>query len=238
LTLPPLYCIADADIARAAGWTVPALARAFLAGGARLLQVRAKSAGSAELLALCDEVAADARAAGATVIVNDRADVARLSGAAGVHVGQDDLRPAAARAAAGEGLLVVLSTHNQRQVDEALGEPIDYLAVGPVFGTTSKAAADPAVGLDLVRHAATARGAAPASSVGRLRPAPSPLGSGSSRIRVPVVAIGGITLERAPEVIAAGASSVAVISDLLAGGDPERRVREYLARLAGPPGPP
>ena len=206
-SLSPLYVIVDDDATRAAGWTVRELARAFLAGGARVLQIRAKSIPSGALLDICDAVVAEASIPAATVIVNDRADLARISGAAGVHVGQEDLPPAAVRAAFGQQLAVGLSTHSRAQVDEAIGQPIDYLAVGPVFGTTSKAGADPAVGLDLVRYAA-------------------------SIAPVPVVAIGGITLDRAREVIEAGASSVAVIADLLRGGNPERRVREYLNRLA------
>jgi thiamine-phosphate pyrophosphorylase len=214
MTLPRLYAIVDADAARAAGWAVPDLARAFLAGGARLLQVRAKTLASGAFLEACDAVVAEARAFGATVIVNDRADIARLAGAAGVHVGQDDLPVAAARAVLGDGV-VGLSTHRPAQVEAALVEPIDYLAVGPVFGTTSKAAANPEVGLDLVRYAASAA-----------------LARAEAGEALPVVAIGGITLDRARAVIDAGAASVAVISDLLAGGNPEARVRQYLARLA------
>jgi thiamine-phosphate pyrophosphorylase len=224
--LSPLYAIVDDDAARAARWTVPDLARAFMAGGARLLQVRAKSVPSGALLEMCENVVAEARARGVTVVVNDRADIARLSGAAGVHVGQDDLPVAAVRSVLGGHLVVGLSTHSRAQVDAALTEDIDYLAVGPVFGTTSKAGADPAVGLELVRYAEAA--CAGRGTVGAERARPGH----ARRDRMPIVAIGGITLERARDVIDAGAASVAVISDLLNGGNPERRVREYLARLA------
>jgi thiamine-phosphate pyrophosphorylase len=205
--LSPLYVIADDDAARASGWTLRDLVHAFLAGGARVVQVRAKSIASGALLDICDAVVAEAKVGGATAIINDRADLARMCGAAGVHLGQSDLPPAAVRAAFGQRLAIGFSTHSRAQVDAAIGQPIDYLAVGPVFGTTSKAGADPAVGLELVRYAA-------------------------SVACVPVVAIGGITLDRAAEVIEAGATSVALIADLLTGGDPERRVREYLDRLA------
>lgn len=200
-----LYAILDADVAARGGFTLEDLARAYLRGGARLLQVRAKGLGSGPLLETCERIVADARAFDARVIVNDRADVARLARAWGVHVGQADLRPAAARAIVGPGAIVGLSTHTPEQIDAAASEPIDYVAVGPIYGTRTKDTGYEAGGLELVRYAA--------------------------RERLPVVAIGGITLDRAREVIEAGAASVAVITDLLVGGDPEARVREYLEQL-------
>jgi thiamine-phosphate pyrophosphorylase len=148
--------------------------------------------------------------AGARVVVNDRADVARLAGAAGVHVGQDDLAPEAVRRIVGPDRIIGLSTHTIAQLDAAVREPVDYLAIGPVFGTASKATGYDAVGLEMVTRAAErahARG-------------------------LPLVAIGGITSDNAADVIRAGADSVAVISDLIATGDPRARVREYLERLA------
>ena len=172
-----------------------------------MLQIRAKLLPSAAFLRLCDDIVGPAAAAGAAVIVNDRPDLARLSGAAGVHVGQDDLPAHAARDLLGPAAIVGVSTHTESQIDRAIREPISYLAVGPVFGTATKATGYDAGGLDLVRTASRAAG------------------------RIPVVAIGGITLERAPAVIAAGASAVAVISDLLAGGDPSRRVSAYCRAL-------
>jgi thiamine-phosphate pyrophosphorylase len=210
LTLPPLYAILDADVAARAGWTLVDLASAYLEGGARLLQLRAKGAPSGELLDLASAIVLRAHAAGGIVILNDRADIARLAGADGVHVGQDDLGPSAVRSMVGPASLVGLSTHTTEQVDRALREPIGYLAVGPVFGTETKATGYDAIGLDRVRYAAVRAGAR----------------------GVPVVAIGGITLERAADVLAAGARSVAVISDLLSTGDPETRVRAYVDRLA------
>ena len=209
--LPRLYAIVDCDIARANGWTVPALARACFDGGARLVQVRAKTLAAGELLDVCEQVAADATSCGATIVVNDRADVARLVSGAGVHVGQDDLPPALARAVVGPNAIVGFSTHTVAQVDAALGEPISYLAVGPVFGTRTKETGYDAVGLDLVRYAAGA--------VARGRPQAAP---------TPVVAIGGITLDRARSVIDSGAASVAVISDLFTTGDPAARVAEFV----------
>jgi thiamine-phosphate pyrophosphorylase len=208
----PLYAILDHDLAQAAGWTLPALARAYLQGGARLLQVRMKSVGASALLSACEAIGPDAAACGATLVVNDRADVARLVAGAGVHVGQDDLPPALVRRIVGHEVLVGLSTHSVAQVEAALAEPLDYLAVGPVFGTRTKDTGYQAVGLELVRYAAAA--------VRRAARAGQP--------PLPVVAIGGITLATAPSVFEAGATSVAVISDLLVGGDPVARVQEYL----------
>jgi thiamine-phosphate pyrophosphorylase len=209
VTIPALYAILDAEVAAARGWTLPDLARACFDGGARLVQVRAKGIGSGWLLEVADAIRAVADPYGARVIVNDRADVAALAGAAGVHVGQDDLPPAAARRVVGGGALVGLSTHSIEQVRQALEEPLDYLAVGPVFGTATKDTGYAPVGLDLVRGAAALAAAR----------------------ALPVVAIGGITLDRAPEVLAAGASSVAVIGDLLATGDPRARARAFVDRL-------
>jgi thiamine-phosphate pyrophosphorylase len=213
---PRFYAIIDNEVARARGWTVPALARACLDGGARLLQLRAKTVAARELLDLCEEVVADASGCGATLIVNDRADVARLVPGAGVHVGQDDLPPALARRIVGPDAIVGFSTHTTSQVDAAAAEPISYLAVGPVFGTRTKATGYDAVGLDLVSYAARA-----CAEAGRAHDVRA----------VPIVAIGGVTLERARAVIEAGASSVAVISDLLVGGDPGARVAAFLAEL-------
>jgi thiamine-phosphate pyrophosphorylase len=208
LTLPPLYAIVDEDVAARAGLDPVGLAERFLRGGARLLQLRAKRAPSGRLLEWARAIAARAREAGAAFVVNDRADVARMAGC-GVHVGQDDLPPAAVRRLAGPDVLVGLSTHTLAQIEAGLREPVSYLAVGPVYGTATKETGYAAVGLDLVREAARRAGT------------------------LPVVAIGGITLERAPEVIAAGAAAVAVISDLVVGGDPEARARAFVAALEG-----
>jgi len=210
--LPPLNALVDVDIAGRAGWTPLDLAAEYLAGGARFLQVRAKSLSGSAFLDLSTELVRLAHQAGAIVIVNDRADVARLSGADGVHVGQDDLSASAARALVGPDAIVGLSTHTIAQIDIAIDEPASYIAVGPIFGTATKETGYAAVGLALVRYAAEkSRRAADAR---------------------PVVAIGGITFDTAPDVIRAGATSVAVITDLLATGDPAARVHAYVARLA------
>jgi thiamine-phosphate pyrophosphorylase len=208
VVFPRLYAIVDVDIAVRGGWAPRDLARAFVAGGARLLQLRAKRLESGAYLDLARDVVADASQTDARVIVNDRADVARLAGAAGIHVGQDDLDPKDVRRVVGVEMLVGLSTHSTAQIADALVQPISYFAVGPVFGTQTKETGYDRVGLALVREAAQ-------HAAGKL----------------PIVAIGGITLDTAASVIQAGATSVAVITDLLV-GDPESRVREYLSVLS------
>ena len=217
MRLPPLQAILDFEVALGARRSLPELARAYLDGGARFLQLRAKHLPSGPLLALADTIVRLAAPYGAIVLVNDRPDVARLSGAAGVHVGQDDVPPAAARIVLGPDAIVGVSTHTVAEVDAALREPVDYVAVGPIFGTRTKDTGYDAVGLGLVREAAAR--ARQAASAGQ-----NPL---------PIVAIGGITLDTAPAVLEAGAASVAVISDLLANGDPATRVRRYIETLPG-----
>jgi thiamine-phosphate pyrophosphorylase len=175
-----------------------------LRGGATVLQLRQKNADGAGRLALADAVVAAARPFRASIIVNDRADIAQLSGAAGVHVGQDDLAVADVRRIVGPDAIVGLSTHTAAQVEGAAREAIDYIAVGPIYGTPTKDTGYTARGLDLIRDAVRS---------GR-----------------PVAAIGGITLERASEVAAAGATLIAVISDVLR-GDPERRTRQFIDLL-------
>jgi thiamine-phosphate pyrophosphorylase len=203
--LPSFYPVVDTAVCAARSMDPAALAAACLRGGARLIQLRHKSAGSAAFLSLARTFAALAAAHDAWLVVNDRADIARLAGAAGVHVGQQDLPVAAVRRLLGEDAIIGLSTHGPAQVDEALGLAVTYVAVGPIFGTTTKETGYEARGLSLIEYAA---------------------GRGK-----PVVAIGGLTLDRVRATIAAGASAVAVIGDLFEGGDPEARTREYLAEL-------
>ena len=203
-----LYAIVDADVCARENRAPLDVARAFLAGGARLLQLRCKSMGSGAFLELANAAVALANAAGATLIINDRADVAALSHAAGLHIGQDDLAPEDARRVIGETAILGLSTHAPEQWDAAVREPISYLAIGPVFGTETKATGYSAIGLDTVRRASAAAAAR----------------------GLPTVAIGGITIENARSVLDAGAASVSVITDLLR-SDPEQRVRAFLRIL-------
>jgi thiamine-phosphate pyrophosphorylase len=201
-----LYPILDIDLCRERGLDPLATLDAFLEGGADLIQIRDKTSSTDSRLALADAVVARAHAAGARIVVNDRADIARLAGADGVHVGQDDLPVTDVRGIVGPEAIVGLSTHDAAQIEEGAQTTATYLAVGPVFGTRTKQTGYAARGLELVALAA---------ATGK-----------------PVVAIGGITLERAPEVIAAGAVSVAVISDLLVDRNPAARVRAFLERLS------
>ena len=207
---PALCAILDAESAERAGWPILDLAAAYLRGGARFLQLRAKTMAGDRFLATACAVVQLAHRHDARVVINDRADIARLSGADGVHVGQDDLSPVAVRALVGAAATLGLSTHTAEQVDRAVLEPVSYVAIGPVFGTTTKTTGYERVGLAMVRDAA-----------GRAR-----------AHGLPLVAIGGVTLDNASSVLDAGAASVAVISDLVATGDPEARVRAYLERLS------
>ena len=204
VVFPRFYPIIDTGVCRARGVDPLTLAGSVFAAGARFLQLRAKEEHDRATLDLADAVVA-ARLGDAIVIVNDRPDVALMCGASGVHVGQDDL-PVADVKRIGPGLVVGLSTHTADQVDAALETQADYIAVGPVFGTSTKDTGYDAVGLDLVRYAAR---------------------TGAGR---PIVAIGGITVENAPQVVAAGAAAVAVITDLFA--EPvETRIARYLRAL-------
>jgi thiamine-phosphate pyrophosphorylase len=203
LVLPRLYVILDAALV-----TIPETecAEKLAAAGVRLLQYRNKRASARELFESSKRLSSLLIPKGVTFVVNDRADVAAAAEASGVHVGQEDLGVEAARSVIGEGKLLGVSTHNTEQFKEAAATSADYVAVGPVFSTSTKANPDPVVGIELIR---------------RVRPLTDK----------PIVAIGGITLERAAEVIRAGADSVAVISDILLASDPGQRARQYIELL-------
>jgi thiamine-phosphate pyrophosphorylase len=203
-----LYAIVDAEVCAAVGRAPIDVARAFLSGGARWLQLRCKTMASGPFLDLANRMVEASSAAGATLIVNDRADVARLAEAQGVHIGQTDLSPADARVVVGPSVIVGMSTHTREQWQAAVRQPISYLAVGPTFGTGTKATGYDAVGLTAIERASSA----------------------ASEVALPTVAIGGITIDNAASVIGAGAASVAVISDLVK-GDPEQRCRAFIQAL-------
>ena len=194
---PRLYAIADASF----GDPVR-LAEALFEGGARLIQVRNKVGSSRDLFLQVEAILRIAPP-DARVIVNDRADVALVAGASGVHLGQNDLPCRAARGILGSSHIIGVSTHNLEQALQAENEPADYIAVGPVFPTRSKANPDPVLGLEALRRIC-------------------------ARVRKPVVAIGGITLESAKAVFDCGATSVAIISDLLKSSDIANRTRDWL----------
>jgi len=203
LALPPLYVILDAAL-------LPSdpveFVKKLMGAGARLFQYRNKTAPAREVLQAAQALNVTARQEGASFLVNDRPDLARLAGASGVHVGQDDVEVAAARAIVGANAIVGVSTHNFEQFQRAAETDADYLAVGPIFPTRTKSKPDPVVGLELIREA-------------------------RKLTTKPIVAIGGITLERTADVIRAGADSVAVISDILAAKNPATRVKQYLEIL-------
>jgi thiamine-phosphate pyrophosphorylase len=201
-----LYVICDVTALEAASWEPLAFLDACLDGGARFFQLRAKTLDAGAFAALTRRVLARAGSA-ATVVVNDRADVARVTGAAGVHVGQEDLAPAAARAQLGPGAIVGVSTHTGAQMQRAALEPVSYMAVGPVFGTVTKDTGYEPVGVAAIEQARAI-----------------------ARARMPIVAIGGITPERAVDACRAGADAVAVIGGVI-GPDPRALVRDYLDRL-------
>jgi thiamine-phosphate pyrophosphorylase len=203
LVLPPLYVILDAAVLNASEVGV---AKKLSDAGVRLFQYRNKRGSSRELLQASTALAADLVPAGSTFFVNDRPDVAYLSGASGVHVGKHDLPVAEARAVLGQGKLIGVSTHNLEEFRAAAATDADYIALGPIFATDSKANPDPEVGTDMIRAA-------------------------RKLTQKPIVAIGGISLERAREVIEAGANSVAVISDILRAPDPGKRARQFLDLL-------
>jgi len=209
MRIPLLYPILDADslaAASAGGSAMQAVcshALALAEGGCTLMQYRAKQISVREMLAQARELRR--LLPSVTLIMNDRADLAVAAGFDGVHVGQDDLSPAGARRVVGAEALVGLSTHNAAQMKEALGKPVDYLAIGPVFATGSKENADPVVGLAGVAEAR------------RLLD--------ESGCALPLVAIGGITRANAEAVLKAGADSVAVIGDLLS--SPRESAREF-----------
>ena len=198
---PFLYPILDTGACAARSLDPAALASAYFSAGARIVQLRHKGASSASFLALADAIVRRGRARGATVVVNDRVDIAKLSEANGVHLGQEDLTVDDARRVLGEPAIIGVSTHGEPQVDEALRSAATYVAVGPIFATATKDTGYTARGLDLVRYA--------------------------SRRGKPVVAIGGITLENARSVLEAGATGLAVITGLLT-GDPFGRARAFV----------
>ena len=181
-------------------------AQELAAAGVRLLQYRNKGASACELFESSKRLSSLLIPQGVTFVVNDRADVAAAAEATGVHIGQADLGAKAARSVIGTGKLLGVSTHNLDQFKEAAGMSADYIAVGPIFATSTKANPDPVVGLEFLR---------------RVRPLTDK----------PIVAIGGITLDHAAEVIQAGADCVAVIRDILLARDPGRRVRQYIELL-------
>jgi thiamine-phosphate pyrophosphorylase len=194
LTLPRVYPITDV---RLAGLSHAEQVRRLIDGGATLIQLREKDRPPKQFYPDALEALAVARYRGVRLIVNDRVDIALAVGADGVHLGQDDLPPAEARKLLGDDKIIGFSTHSIEQARRALEEPIDYIAIGPVFGTSTKENPDPTVGPETVI---------------RVRQIIGP--------DIPLVAIGGIDITNLRSVLDAGADSAAVIGALFAGPDP------------------
>lgn len=215
IVFPPLYAIIDADVGKTSELS---FAQMMAESGVEILQYRSKHATSRQLFEICAVLSREwpglrGGSPQARFIVNDRADIAALVGAGGVHVGQTDLGVEQARAIAGAQSWVGVSTHTLEQVAAADRTSADYIAFGPIFPTTTKERPDPVVGLDLLAQV-------------------------RRRTRKPLVAIGGITLDRAADVYRAGADSLAVTRDLMTAPDPAARARAYMeaagrARQAG-----
>jgi len=184
------------------------LARKICAGGARLLQLRVKDLPSREFLAVAQEVHTICRQAGCLLIINDRADIALAVDADGVHVGQEDLPLEATRKVLGPDKIVGVSTHDPVQAVAAEQGGADYIGFGPLFGTNTKPTGYTARGLDQLREI-------------------------RALVRLPIVAIGGITAERAPTALATGANAVAMISDIVLADDITVKVGEVLKKVNG-----
>lgn len=184
--------------------SAPECARELISAGIELIQYRAKHSSSREYFATCSHLAETLAIRNARFIVNDRPDIAAMVGAGGVHVGQEDLPPDDARRIYGSSRWVGVSTHTLEQVRVAAKTSADYIAVGPIFSTFTKEKPDAVVGASFIREA-------------------------RKLTEKPIVAIGGITRERAAEVYEAGADSIAVIRDLLESHNPGERAREFLA---------
>jgi thiamine-phosphate pyrophosphorylase len=199
----PLYAILDRSVAR--GRDLPTLLEAVLAGGGRLVQLREKTMPLVELLPLARQLGRRCREAGALFVVNDRADLALAADAGGLHVGQDDLPALEARRLLRPGMILGVSTHDEAQARRAVADGADYVAIGSIFPTATKAGFQ-LVGPDLIRRVRLV-------------------------VPVPLVGIGGITADNAPTVLAAGADGVAVISAICAAPDPEAATHRLLERI-------
>jgi thiamine-phosphate pyrophosphorylase len=202
MRLPRLYPILDTETLSNSGVGVEVAAAAFLEGGAGILQFRHKGHWTREVFAIAQGVARLAREAGAQLVINDRADFAMLLDA-GLHLGQHDLAPRDARKLVGPDVLIGHSSHNREQLCAAGGEPVEYVALGPIFNTSSKQNPDPVVGVEEL-HLCRAL------------------------LDKPLVAIGGITRNNAADVLRAGADSLAVISGLLPEIATARSIRERM----------
>jgi thiamine-phosphate pyrophosphorylase len=205
LHLPPVYPITDKKLAKRTSHY--SILKELVKGGARIVQIRDKSTPTDELFEDLKRSVEFASKRNVVLILNDRCDLVLCSGASGVHLGSNDLPPEAARSLLGRSRIIGFSTHSLQEVRKASTLPIQYIGFGPVFKTSTKENAAPVLGLQKLRQACT-------------------------ESAVPVVAIGGIGLSQVVKVLEAGASSVAVISDLMTAPDIARRMQEFLARIS------
>jgi thiamine-phosphate pyrophosphorylase len=207
--IPAFYPVLDTELLSQHGLKATEAAEGILEAGARILQFRHKQFFSRQVFEEAERVSKLCHDAGALFVINDRADIAMLLNAA-LHLGQDDLPPADARRIMPRDRIIGFSTHNADQLIAGNSEPVDYLAIGPIFATASKQNPDPMVGIERLRA---------------LR----------SRTRKPLVAIGGITRKTAASVFSAGADSAAVIGDLyphpLTKSSLRARVEDWLSML-------
>lgn len=201
VVFPPLYAIMDAALLKTSEL---GCAEMLAESGVTLIQYRNKQA-SSRILFEASRKLVSCLGSKVRFIINDRADVSAAAQAAGVHLGQEDLGVEAARRILGPARWIGISTHTLDQIRQADNSSADYIAVGPVFRTTTKQSPEPVVGMEFI-------------------------GQARALTRKPLVAIGGVTLDRVVEVWRAGADAVAVAADLLGADDPGARAREYLDR--------
>ena len=203
--LPTIYPITDRQIS---GLSHLEQAKRFVRGGSRFIQLREKDLGSHEFYDAAAKTVEFASTSGTTIIINDRVDIAIAAGAAGVHLGQDDMPPEKVRALLGDKAVIGYSTHTIEQAKSAAVLPVDYIAIGPIFHTNTKADADAVVGLDGIRRVRDVIG------------------------ELPLVAIGGININEIASVLEAGADSVAMIGAILGNGDIDLQIKSLIARFS------
>lgn len=198
----PLYAILEPSLAK--GRSPTAILQALLKGGAGVIQLRAKEMASKELFELAVDARSRTRQAGCLFIVNDRADIALVAKADGVHLGQEDLPLSVARRILGTEKIIGISTHNLDQACEAEVGGADYIGFGPIFGTNTKETGYSPRGLSMLCEI-------------------------RKTVKIPIVAIGGITENNVTQVWEAGAGAAAIISDIMGASDVEKKVRKILS---------
>lgn len=201
ITLPKIYPITNAELS---GLSHAEQVKQMTEAGSTFIQLREKAATSRDLYCEAVEAITVARQSGVALIINDRVDIALAIDADGVHLGQDDLDPVIARQIFGKDKIIGYSTHSLEQVREAMTKPVDYIAFGPIFPTSTKADHNPVVGLQMIRTVKDLIG------------------------EMPLVVIGGINRSNILDVLAAGADSAAIISDVFISG---QSIGDNLAKI-------